>query len=343
MSKLCWMMLAGGLTVVLVSCGGDGSGGEDTGTDLETDAVPDGETDPADDVEPEVETDAPGDPVEEFDPAACDSFAAGLVTDFDVDGTPRAFYLDLPAGADTDGPWAVVFNWHGMGDTAPNMRLLMSGHVDSPTMPFILVTPEDTNVALLGLTVDWWVHSVDGSTNIEARLFDEVLACLDHLYGVDRDHVHSVGMSMGGFVTDMLGTVRGEVVASLVTYSGAYGCNSENTTGSMLGEIVDWPEHSVTNTYTQLFLHGGTSDTYSLVLESLHFDQYARNDVAFLNARGHDAIICDHGGGHTVPTSFMGDKVLEFFAAHPREGAPSPWASGLPSSYPTYCSFSPAD
>ena len=222
------------------------------------------------------------------------------------------------------------------------MRNLLSGQVNSSTMPFILVTPDDTNVVILGIPVDWWVHAVDDA-NIEARLFDEVLACLDHLYGVDWNHVHTVGFSMGGFVADMLGTIRGEVVASIVTYSGAYGCNSANTAGSMLDSVIDWPEHSVENKYAQLFAHGGTPDVYNIILEVLHFDQYSRNDVAFLNARGHDAVICDHGGGHTVPSDLQGNRVLEFFAAHPKDGAGSPWSSGLPSGFPTCCTFEPAD
>ncbi|MBW2262969.1 MAG: hypothetical protein JRG91_13410 [Deltaproteobacteria bacterium] len=334
-------MLAGGCVLVLAACGG-GSGGEDAGTDLDTDAIVDGESEPTADAEPEVGTDTPADPAVEFDPSTCDAFAAGLVSGFEVDGTPRSFYLDLPAGVDTGGPWPVVFNWHGMGDTAENMRNLLSGQVNSATMPFILVTPDDTNVVIIGMPVDWWVHAVDDS-NIEARLFDEVLACLDHLYGVDRDRVHTVGYSMGGFVADMLGTIRGEAVASIVTYSGAYGCNSANTAGSLLDSVIDWPEHSVENKYAQLFAHGGTPDVYNVVLEVLHFDQYSRNDVAFLNARGHDAVICDHGGGHTVPSDLQGNRVLEFFAAHPRDGAGSPWSSGLPSGFPTYCSFEPAD
>jgi hypothetical protein len=99
----------------------------------------------------------------------------------------------------------------------------------------------------------------------------------------------------------------------------------------------------VENKYAQLFVHGGTPDVYNVVLEVLHFDQYSRNDVDFLNARGHDGVICDHGGGHTVPSDLQGARIHEFFAAHPKDGAGSPWSAGLPSGYPTYCSFEAAD
>lgn len=329
--------------VVVVAGCGDGGGDADAGTDVEQDVTEDSTPDVDPDAGPDADPDAPADAEEEFDPTKCEGFVEGWNAGFDVDGTMREFLLDLPEGVDTDGPWPVIFNWHGMGDTASNMRNLLVGEVDNTTMPFILVTPEDTNVTMLGLVVDWWVHEVDDG-NMEAMLFDEVLLCLDHLYGVDPDRVHSVGMSMGGFVTDMLGTIRGEEVASIATYSGAYGSNPANLEGSMLAMVVDWPEHSVTNPYEHLFLHGGTADTYPMGLETLHFDQYAVNDAAFLNTRGHDVVICDHGGGHTIPAGFMGERLVEFFADHPRDGAGSAWATdGLPAGYPEYCAFQGAD
>lgn len=331
-----WKMVIPCLVAVVVACGGGGGDGTDGDTATDTEAEVEPDTGP--EVEPDTEPDTPSDPVEEWDPAVCESFAVGLNSGFMVDGTAREFYLDLPAGVDTDGPWPVVFNWHGMGDTSVNMRNLLSGEVDSTVMPFILVTPEDTGFTILGLPVDWYIHIVDES-NMEIRLFDEVLACLDHLWGVDPDHVHSVGFSMGGFVADALGTVRGEVVGSLVTFSGAYGCNEANTSSSMLGGIVDWPEHSVANTYAQLLAHGGTADTYDIMLDVLHFDDYSRNDAAFLNDRGHDVVICDHGGGHTVPADLRGPAIVRFFADHPLGTRDSPYASGLPAELPTYCTF----
>ncbi len=270
--------------------------------------------------------------------SACATLHEGTNEGFMVDGEPREFVLNLPSNVDAGGPWPVIFNWHGLGDTAQNMSGLVSGMVDNAVMPFIAVTPEDTNVVVMGMQADWAVFQVTAD-NKEARLFDEVLACLDQLYGVNTSHVHSLGFSLGGIVTDMLGTIRGDQLASIATYSGGYWSNPENLDPT-ISAVVSWPEYTTTNQYAQMFVHGGTDDAYSLVIYTIHFDQYAVNDTAFLNGRGHDAILCDHGSGHTVPSSIYADKLVEFFADHPLGTVDSPYANdGLPPNFPGYCEF----
>jgi len=274
----------------------------------------------------------------------CAALAEGLVTDFMVGDTARAFVLNLPDGVEQGGPWAVVFNWHGLGDTAQNMAGLVSPHVNHPDMPFIAVTPEDTDVELAipllaGQSMDWDVFNVSARANLEVALFDEVLACLDDRYGVDPMHVHSMGFSLGGVTTDMLVSQRSDRIASVATYSGGY-WNNEVNVGGLLGSVVTWPEFDVETQYAQLFMHGGRNDLFDLSVLQLHFDQYAVADSLFLNERGHDTVICDHGAGHSASAPGMGaDRFIEFFAAHPHGTTESPYASGLPASFADYCAF----
>lgn len=274
----------------------------------------------------------------------CSSFSEGTVNGFMVEGMSREFILNLPSGVEDGGPWPVVFNWHGLGDSAQNMSGLVAPHVDNEVMPFIAVTPEDTNfmldIAIPGLpSMDWEVFAVDPAINREIALFDAVLACLDERYGVDPEHVHSMGFSLGGIVTDMLASHRSDVLASVATYSGGYWNNPQNVT-PLLGTAVMWPEYTADQGYTQLFLHGDTTDLFDLSLIQLQFDEYAEADSTFLRERGHDTIVCNHGGGHTVPTSTMGaDRLIEFFAEHPYGTVDSPYAAGLPGSFPEYCEF----
>ena len=235
---------------------------------------------------------------------------------------------------------------HGLGDTPQNMSHLLSGLVDNPDYPFILVTPDDTAHALTywGQTIvmDWDVFEAN-EQNKEVRLFDELLACLDERYGIDRDRVHAVGFSMGGLLTDMLATLRGEELASVAVYSGGYWANPANR-NMYIDMFADYPAYDVANRYTQLFVHCGPDDNYDMDLFVIQFDQYAASDLIMLNDSGHDAIMCNHSGGHTLPRDLMGPELVEFFAAHPMGSNPSPWASdGLPASYPDYCSFEPGN
>ncbi len=293
-----------------------------------TDAVVDAEP-PADAQKPPLMT------------GSCDDLHAGTVTGFMVDGAARTFILSLPSGATAPGGhWPVVFNWHGLGDTATNFNGLMSTQVNNATMPFILVTPESTHLGPTTQPVGLdWDELLVTTPNREARLFDAVMGCLDTRFGVDRDRVYTMGFSAGAIMSDLLAVLRGDQLAAVVTYSGGYFANPANPmTLGALSSFVSWPDLTTRNAYPQLMLHGGMTDTFSLVVATARFNVFAENDQSWLRARGHDVIVCDHSGGHRVPGALMGRQVVEFLAAH-RRGVASTWGAGLPSDYPSYCAF----
>jgi len=354
------------LSVSLLACG-SGGGGVETGPDavqqdqfikqdlLSGDLTPTDNPTPSDSggTDGTTPTDIPGNP-ETADPGAydlpgmdtstpdpkCQTLKEGTVTGFDVDGTARTFILNLPKGVDNGGPWPVIFNWHGFGDTASNMAHLLSNQVSNHDYPFILVTPEDTNMQPTK-GMDWDILKIS-KPNKEARLFDEVLKCLDQRYGVDWDGIHSVGFSAGSIMTDLLGVLRGDMMASIATYSGVYFSNQPNVDAlGSLASFVSWPQMTTTNTYAQLLVHGGQQDNYNMMVTTLQFDESGKRDVTWLSGMGHDVIHCTHSGGHTIPSSFNdgGGKLVEFFKAHRRGGGASTWSAGLPADYPKYCTF----
>jgi poly(3-hydroxybutyrate) depolymerase len=346
-----WMVFVS--LVALGACGDDSAGSDvgndtpdvadvvDTGADADADVAPDAADDAAG---PDAEADADAEAESDVPALTCDDLAEGWNRGLPAGGLSRDFILDLPADVETGGPWPVVFSFHGLGDTADNMRTLLSSAVDNATFPFILVTPEDTDFMLAGLmSIDWEVGTVTAD-NREAAMFDAILACLESRWGVDENHVHVVGFSMGGFVADALGTVRGEQLASTITYSGAYGNDSTNLAGlGMLTSFIVWPAYETVNRYAQVLLHGGTTDTYNAMVATMHFDTFAANDSAFLGGLGHDTFVCNHGGGHTVPVATFGaNQIVEFFRDHPLGTVASPYASGLPADWPAYCSYVPA-
>ncbi|MCA9707755.1 MAG: hypothetical protein KDK70_18030 [Myxococcales bacterium] len=292
-------------------------------------------------------SDSTGETESETDPGPmldCSMLAEGTVSGFMVEGMAREFILNLPAGVEDGGPWPVVFNWHGLSDNAADMSTLVAPHVDNAVMPFIAVTPEDTDymleVPIPGLPpMDWEVFAVDPTDNRELALFDAVLACIDERWGVDPDHVHSMGFSLGGILTDMLASYRSDVLASVATYSGGYWNNPDNV-DAFLANVVMWPEYAVDEGYTQLLLHGGPDDLIDFFIAQMRFDQYAESDSLFLGERGHDTIVCDHGLGHSAPPPQMqADRLIEFFADHPFGTVDSPYVDGLPGSFADYCEF----
>jgi len=321
-----WFALLGALFLLVLGC--------PTGDDDDSAA---GDDDAGDDDSAAGDDDVDDDDTVAMDPQ-CDDLEEGMNTGFVVDGEERSFILTFPDGVDEGGPWPVVFNFHGLGDTAENMESLIAGEVNNAEWPFILVTPEDTDYLMFNFPLDWAVFEVD-ENNKEARLFDEVLACVEGRWGVDENAIHLTGFSIGSICCDMLGTIRGEQIASIATYSGGYWNNPANE-DPLISWAITWPEYETQNQYVQLFVHGGENDYYDLMVTGLPFYEYAANDSEWLRGLGHDTILCGHTAGHTVPFSFRGDKLVRFFADHPLGTTTSPYASaGLPDELPDICEF----
>lgn len=344
MKALCALTM---LALLVMGCGGgdDTSPADDVAAEVSTDAGADigaeAVTPPAD-VAEELTEEVAEDVAPELPPPdpKCDLLMDGTVTGFDVDGDAREFILDLPDGVEEGGPWPVIFNFHGYGDTAGNMRWLLAHYVNLD-YPFILVTPEDLNIPLVK-GVDWDVLRVEEGSK-EARLFDEVLACLGARYPVDPERVHLVGFSAGAIACDLIGVLRGDLIASIVSWSGVYFSNPLNDVETISGvEVIFWPEEHVPSQYAQVALHGGTSDQWGVPGMTLYFNQFNENDVGYMNGLGHDLVVCDHGRGHTVPPEFGAAQALTFLEDHPRGVTESPYRQGLPEGWPDYCAMQPA-
>ena len=75
-----------------------------------------------------------------------------------------------------------------------------------------------------------------------------------------------------------------------------------------------------------------TSDELEIVTNAytMSFYDFALSDHGFLRDQGHPIVICDHGSGHTAPSSISPHTVLRFFADHPLGVGASPWLAAPP-------------
>ena len=114
---------------------------------------------------------------------------------------------------------------------------------------------------------------------------------------------------------------RSGYLASVVTYS-----------GGLLGTAPEMPDPN--NKFAAMIFHGGPSDVVIVEFQSLSEGYRSRPP----GKSGHFAFICDHGQGHSIPKNDSAQAAVgEFFAAHPYGTAPSPFESGLPGTFPTWC------
>jgi len=336
--KFAWLLVL--IMLFAVACGGDDDDDNDDNNDDndvagdDDDAIDDDDDDDDDDNNDDTGVDDDDDDDDDATPPpGCDTLQAGWNTGFTVDGVERAFYLDLPQGVYDSWPWPVVFNWHGFGDTATNMRTLFAPYINNSYMPYILITIEDS-----GMLFDWDLFDGLDPNNREVRLFDELLAELDVCFGVDPERVYTTGFSVGSAIACLMGLVRNETVAAVAGCSGGYASNPENTIPYAL---TTWPDMSGEyniNRYVEVRLHGGVLDNMILP-----FGLYGANDIGFLNENGHDAIDCVHSSLHNMGFMFMNpENFIEFFYDHPLGTVDSPYATeGLPDSFPDICTFHP--
>lgn len=260
----------------------------------------------------------PTTPSQAFLPTAtgpCPELAEGKIT-VTPDGKARDVEIWMSDAAKTlDGP--LIFYWHGtgsspiqeppfgIGNTALQEILAQGGIVAAPH--------HDPDAG----TFPWYL--VLGEQEDDLRVADEVLACAIEKVGVDLRRIHSMGMSAGALHTTQMAYRRSGYLASVATYSG--------------GQLSDIPNQDETNLFAAMIMHGGSSDNVVI-----SFQKASETFHTKLNDLGHFSFLCNHGLGHKIPTDAR-DSVWRFFQDHPFGTVPSPYKSGLPATFPSYCAL----
>lgn len=228
---------------------------------------------------------------------------------------PRKVKLALAAGMQR-GP--LVLYWHATGSSPVEAAYALGGTLDTlKAAGAVIATPSSDPVAG---QFEWFI--VNGSDRQDDFvLADEIVGCLAAAGRIDPAHVHSVGMSAGGLQTTAMSFLRSDYVASVATFSGGMPPG--------FAPVFQRPD----NKFAALIFEGGASDNVFGVDFSAASETYRTT----LTAAGHFAAICDHGKGHKIPLD-AAPSVAAFFTANGFGAWPSPYASGLPATFPAYCS-----
>lgn len=244
----------------------------------------------------------------------CPALVAGDVTFAPAGVPPRKVKLAFDP-AKTSGE--LVIYWHATGSSPVEAGYALgTTQQDIIARGGVIATPYSDDTAG---TFEWFV--VNSSPKLDDFLVaDEIVACLAAAKRIDARHIHSMGMSAGALQTTALSFYRARYIASVATFSGGMpaGFAPENQN----------PE----NKFAALIFDGGTADNVFGVDFKAASEAYAAN----LSAAGHFARICDHGQGHEIPLD-AAPSVAAFFTANAYGAWPSPFAAGLPASFPSYC------
>lgn len=229
---------------------------------------------------------------------------------------PRKVKLELdPAAASQDG--ALVLYWHATGSSPLEADYALgSTRATITSAGGIIASPYSDPAAG---QFEWYL--VNGSPKQDDFILaDEIVACLAAANRIDATHIHSMGMSAGALQTSALSLLRSSYIASVATFSG--------------GLIDGFPavSQSPANKFAAIIFTGGTADN----VFGVDFVAASKRYQELLLADGHFAALCDHGKGHTIPLD-AAPSVVTFFEANGFGAWPSPYADGLPESFPAYC------
>jgi hypothetical protein len=233
---------------------------------------------------------------------ACPAFTAGDVT-FHPKGGDRKVAVTL---GDPSKKGPLVFYWYATTSSPAEAQYGLP-ITAVKAAGSIVIAPYD--VANAGQFP--WLSNV---AQHEA-LFDEVLGCAVQNNLIDTKHIHTIGFSAGALMTTQLSYDRSKYLASVATYS-----------GGGPGTFQD-----PNNKFAAMIMTGGANDQ---VVQD--FFKSSTDWQTTLKGAGHFAMLCNHGGGHSIPQKLV-PGVWQFFLDHPYGTNPSPYAGHIPSTIAPPC------
>ena len=241
----------------------------------------------------------------------CPDLAPGDIT---ILGKRVVLWMDPAATEAADGP--LVIYWHGTGSN-PNFEA-----------PVGLGPAMDDVVAAGGIVAAFYAEPCMGCRTTGNNVWyyedfaraDELLACAIEQVGIDTRRIHTAGMSAGGLQASAMVYARSNYLASATSYS-----------GGIIAIFTDTMPQDPANKLPVMIVHGGAMD--QVVIK---FQDTSNAFKADLTMKGHFSFICDHGMAHTIPAG-INVATWQFFQDHPYGTDPSPYAGGLPTSFPDYC------
>jgi predicted esterase len=274
---------------------------------------------PTTDDEPDP-NDAPATPTSALDPiipqpnGACPEFRTGTQT-------IMGLTTEVVAGDPTDTKGPLLFTWHGTGGTGRQalLQLPQSVQRDIVARGGIVIAPSDNGQVRAGADVTFvlgvWYDGAD------LAFADQIVACAVQNHNIDPRQIYVTGCSAGGLMAGVMSLERSNYVAAAAPNSGG----------------IAAPTFTIedrTRLPAIMTMHGGTSDNVIV-----NFGDTSRQLAAVLGPLGSFIVECNHNSGHCGAPASLHERAWEFMLAHPFGTQPSPYATGLPNDFPTFCAI----
>jgi hypothetical protein len=241
-----------------------------------------------------------------------------------VSGQSVTLWAGTPT-AEQHGP--LLLYWHGTGG-APSEVLGTFGQaqIDAITKlgglvaSFSTTTKQGTDVTAV-LSV-WYTG--------DFVMADQIVACaIDQLH-IDPSRIYTSGGSAGGLMTVWLSYARSGYIAAAAPLSGGL-----TGLGGAYLDPVNMPQDP-SNVPAAMATHGAEGSDVVVI----DFAQASAAWEADVARKGGFSIDCNTGGGHVTGPPQISPAIWQFFQDHPFK-TKQPYASGLPSVFPSYCQKGP--
>ena len=243
-----------------------------------------------------------------------------------LNGTSMGWYVWIGSKAATaTGP--VVIYWHATGTTYSEAQTALGSGINS-------ITALGGIVASAVSTTSTGTNTGDGVWYTgDMAWADFIVACAVQQLNIDTAHIHAAGYSAGALQTGYMWEARSGYLASVIVYSGGIGFGATSmqdpsNAPPMIGAHGAFGEGGVCS--------GGLTapDCDLLATQTTQFEQTARSAGAAI------AIDCNDQQNHVYYQRLtnLAPVAWQFFKDHPfGQGKPDPYAGGLPSGFPSYC------
>jgi predicted esterase len=254
----------------------------------------------------------PRDPVLPQVQGPCPEFVTGTQTILGLS-------TEIMAGAPGAVQGPLLFTWHGTGGNGKQalLQLPQSVQQEIVSQGGIIIAPSDNGQVRDGQDVTFvlgvWYDGAD------LNFADQIVACAVQNHNIDARRIYVTGCSAGGLMAGVMSLERSQYVAAVAPNSGGI--------AAPVFQLAD-PSRAP----AVMSMYGGSSDTVIV-----NFSDTTRNLTNQLEPTGAFVIECNHGMGHCGAPASLHEEAWKFMKAHPFGTKPSPYATGLPADFPSFC------
>jgi poly(3-hydroxybutyrate) depolymerase len=238
----------------------------------------------------------------------CPTIATGNIT---VSGQ----MVQIWAGTKGSTPAPIFFYWHGTGSSSSEAQFEMGSQIAEITGQGGVFASFSTSTKQGMDTGDavWYTG--------DFAMADQILACAVQQFNIDTRRIYTGGCSAGGLQAGAMLFARSNYLAAVMPNSG--------------GEAGPFYQLQGKHVPALITTHGKMG-TDVVVIDFSQASATLDMDVV---SKGGFAVDCNHMGNHCgAPQNDIAAQ-WQFCKDHPYGVSPEPYASGLPSSFPSYCTI----